>query len=84
KPEQITDITAELEETNCENSLNDTDDKLFEEYIDLELNTLNGTSEESGIIYQEFELPADKEILLENIQEFINDLTQLLKPVGIL
>ncbi|CAG8500913.1 11455_t:CDS:2 [Scutellospora calospora] len=51
KPEQITDITTELEETNYENPLNDMDNKLFEEYIDLELNTLNGILAESEIIY---------------------------------
>jgi hypothetical protein len=73
EPNQITDITTELEEPNAEEENN----RLFEEFLDLEFNTENETQEELNIMNNDEILRSNQ--LAENLQELYEDLTRLLK-----
>lgn len=77
EPDQITDITNELEEPNTTNITEQENNRLFEEFVNLEFNI--EAQEESNI-------PPNPEVakineLTENLQELYEDLTQPLKLI---
>ena len=75
RPDQITDITADLEEPNLIDNTEKENEFLIKEFINIEF-----ANKAQEITLEEPKTTVDNTKEIENIQDLLEDLTQLLKP----